>query len=801
MSKTRHKYTQKEDEHLVEYLATQTIGFQDTRGNVLYKKLTEDLQQWPWAESRSWQSWRDRYVKHQDAFNISIKRYRKRAAMGKEDAVVTSGKRKHESDEGAASKRPKLVDHDKVQGDDERMKDRVISKPLPPPTVTPQPAAKQVVTARRVHSDSGEDSAREQTTILKEASKTKTSTTRTAVSLFTQVSDEESDSRETPGPDDYTGEIFSDDPQEHIDEQVMDAQMAIESDHDPTDVSEVEELLTPSQSKIAAISGITKSNIPPSPQNGHRLYPDISQLPSPHLHYKEGLPPFASSSSGDKSVPNPETQQDHPITRPLSRPLRKRRPSPDSGFFESPASSSRAPSPQRVRKLPRLIEGPFGGHRLAGATKRLGRSSDSDSDSDHTETWPPVRGKAKRRLTAMEKGKMKATDEGLMEEAAPLKACPPTAEHVEQVSEDAPPTSRPQQGATNERVGLFSEPGVLKGTAVAVPLPPPKESQRMVIVLPKEHPFDVLPSYQRPPSQHAVNKHSSMGEPSSSLPPRKGLHFPSVLPDVGSSRPRSSAAPSDNGDEEIVFRLLSGDDPFTVRSTLGERPVPFLDLRSIARKPTQRRYTLAAPLPPHIDLRKEAFKRASRKSLPGTSISAPVPAKDPMTELGKSLVRSWTKRFGLPEESVKKVWQEELSIENTEKRLQRVKHEHEKSLTPTRRTKPKSVPKMDIDMLPDDEDIDGYEPPYSSRARRFAKLSKQGRVKEALDRDRRRASENGGKTESPLRKMSPLWGKAEDKLLRTVNTHNANSLLELEKKVGYAFMLEKVRDVALLNLV
>lgn len=238
---------------------------------MLYKKLTEvrssfalfllclslhllqDLQKWPWAESRSWQSWRDRYVKHQDAFNISIKRYRKRAAMGKEDAVVTSGKRKHESDEGAASKRPKLVDHDKVQGDYQQMKDMVISMPLPPPTVAPQPAAKQV-TARRVHSDSGEDSAREQTTVPQEASKTKTSTTRTAASLFTQVSDEEPDYRETPGPDDYTGEIFSDDPQEHVDEQVMDAQMAVESDHDPTDVSEVEELLTPSRSKIAAMS-------------------------------------------------------------------------------------------------------------------------------------------------------------------------------------------------------------------------------------------------------------------------------------------------------------------------------------------------------------------------------------------------------------------------------------------------------------------------------------------------------------------------------------------------------------------
>ncbi|KAK0186082.1 hypothetical protein F5146DRAFT_167880 [Armillaria mellea] len=486
-------------------------------------------------------------------------------------------------------------------------------------------------------------------------------------------------------------------------------------------------------------------------------------------------------------------KEDHPSTRPLSKPLRKRRRSPDSGFFESPASSSRAPSPQRVRQPPRLIEGPFGGHRLAGATKRVGPSS--DSDSDHTETWPPARGKAKRRLTAMEKGKMKATEDAPMEEAALLKVDSPTVEHVEQVSEDIPLT-------TNEGIRPSSEPeDMLKGKAAAVSLPLLQESTRMAIARPKEHPFDVLPSYQRPPSRHAVNRHNSVEKASSSLPPPpKGLYFPSVPPNVGSSRAGSSAAPSDN-DDEIVSKLLSDDNPFIVPPTLGERPVPFLDLRSIAKKPIQRRYTLAAPPPPHIDLRKEAFKRASRKSLPGPSVSAPVPTKDPMTELGKSLVRSWTKRFGLPEESVKKVWQEELSIENTEKRLQRVKHEREKSLTPTRRAKPRSVPKMDIDMLPDDADINGYEPPYSSRARMFAKLSKQGRVKEALDRDRRRASENGMKSESPLKRMSPLWGKAEDELLRTVNAGNASSLLELEKKVGYAFMLEKVRDVALLNLV
>ncbi|KAK0227679.1 hypothetical protein IW262DRAFT_1346720 [Armillaria fumosa] len=791
MSRTRHKYTQKEDEHLVEYLATQAIGFQDTRGNVLYKKLTEDLQTWPWAESRSWQAWRDRYVKNQDTFNISIKRYRKRAAMEKKDAVVNSGKRKRDSDEGATPKRPKLVDRDEVHGDEEETKDLVVSKLLP--TVAPQPAAKQVVTPRRVQ---GQDSAGEQTIIPKQAVKAKA-----PVSLFTQVSDDESDSQGTPGPDDYGGEIF-DDPQ--IDEEVMDAQIAVESDHDPTDISEVEELLTPSHSRIAVTSGTMESNIPPSLQNGHRLYPDISQLPSANLHYKKGPPPSTSSSSGDKPVPNPETKQDHPSTRPLSKPLRKRRRSPDSGFFESPASSSRAPSPQRVRQPPRLIEGPFGGHRLAGASKRGGPSSDSDSDSDsgHAETWPPVRGKATRRLTAMEKGKMKATEDVLMEEVAPLKVGSPTAEHVEQVSEGIPSMSRPQQSVTQERVGLSSEPeDMMKGKAAAVPSPPPKHSKRTAIVLPKEHPFDVPPPYERPPSRYAVRKHNSLEKPPSSLPPPpKGLHFPSVPPNVGSSRPRSSAAPSDN-DDEIVSNLLSEDDPFIVPPTLGERSVPFLDLCSIAKKPTQRRYTLAAPPPPHIDLRKEAFKRASRKSLPGTSISAPVPTKDSMTELGKSLVRSWTKRFGLPEESVKKVWQEELSIENTEKRLQHVKHEHKKSLTPTGRTKPKSVPKMDIDVLPDDADIDGYEPPYSSRARRFAKLSKQGRVKEALDRDRRRASENGVRRESPLKRMSPLWGKAEDELLRTVNAQSASSLLELEKKVGYTFMLEKVRDVALLNLV
>ncbi|KAK0473918.1 hypothetical protein IW261DRAFT_1502264 [Armillaria novae-zelandiae] len=763
MSNSRQKYTQKEDEHLVEYLATQTIGFQDTRGNVLYKKLTEDLETWPWAESRSWQSWRDRYVKNQDAFNISIKRYRKRAAMGQKDTIVNSPKRKRDSDEGATSKRPKLVDRDDVHGDEERVKDQVVSKPLS--TVASQPAAKQVVTTGRAQ---GQDSVGEQAAIPKKA---KASTAKALVSLFTQVSDDESDSQGTPGPDDYSGEIF-DDPQEHIDEEVMDAPMAVESDHDPMDISEVEELLTPSHSKISVFSGATESNTPPSPQNGH--------------------PPQAT-----KALPNPETKQDLPPTRPLSKPLRKRRPSPDSGFFESPAPSSRAPSPRRVRQPPRLIEGPFGGHRLAGASKH-GEPS-SDSDSGHTETWPPVRGKAKRRFTAMEKGKMKATEEVLMEEAAPLKVGSPTAK---QVSEVIPPMLRPDQGVIKQHIGLSSEPeDIIKGKAAAVPSPPPKDSKRMAIVPPKEHLFDVPPPYERPLFRHVVSRHNSVEKPSSSLPPPpKGLHFPSVPPYVGSSRARSSAAPTDNANE-IVYKPLSDDDPFIVPPTLGERRVPFLDLRSIEKKPTHRRYTLAAPPPPHIDLRKEAFKRASRQSLPRTSISAPVPTKDPMTELGKSLVRSWTKRFGLPEESVKRVWKEELSIENTEKRLQRVRHEHEKSLTPTGRAKPKSVPRMDIDVLPDDADIDEYEPPYSTRARRFAKLSKQGRVKEALDRDRRRASENGVRRESPLKRISPSWSKAEEELLRTVNAQNASSLLELEKKVGYDFMLEKVRDVALLNLV
>ncbi|KAK0455280.1 uncharacterized protein EV420DRAFT_592260 [Desarmillaria tabescens] len=794
----RHKFTQKEDEHLVEYLATQTIGFQATSGNQLYKKLTENLQRWPWAESRSWQSWRDRYVKNQESFNRYIKRYRKEAAKRTEGALANPGKRKHESDEGVASKRPKLADREE---DNDGTKAKTASKPLPPPTVASQAIANKAVT----HSDSGQDNAGGRATILTEPSKAKASTTKAPVSLFTQVFDEESDSRETPGPDDYNGEIFGDDPQEQDDEHVMDVEMIVESDHDPTDVSEVEELLTPSRSKIAATSRSSERKTPPS-QNGRRLYPDISQLPSPHLQSKERPAP-ASSSSNHKPNPQPKTMQDHPITRPLKKPLRKRHPSPDSGFFESPASSSRAPSPQRVRQLPRLTEGPFGGHRLAGSTKRGVPNSDSDSDSEPKKTWPPVRGKATRRLTALEKGKGKATEDTVVSEAAPSIVDSLTTRLADQVSEDVSLlTSRPLQGVTTELVDRPSNSeDTLNGKAAVSPLTPPEDSKRMAIVLPKELPSNVLPSNQRSASLRTVDKYNSLSKLPTSLPsPPKGLQrcfVQSVPPDAGPSRPRFSAAPSDDGEEEIVTNLLSDDNPFIAPAAPPKQSIPFLDLRSMAKKPIQRRYTLAAPPPPRIDLRKEAFKRASRKSLPGTSISAPISTKDSISELGKSLMHSWTKRFGLPEDRVRKVWEEELSIENTEKRLQRVKQEHEKSLTPTRRVKRKSAPKMDIDVLPDDEDIDGYEPPYSSRARRFAKLSKQGRVKEALDRDRRRATESGVKIDSPLKKASPLWGEAEDKLLRTVNAHNVNSLRELEKKVGYAFMLEKVRDVALLNLV
>ncbi|KAF9050960.1 hypothetical protein BDZ89DRAFT_520322 [Hymenopellis radicata] len=85
MSGTRRSYTNTEDNHLAEFIALHNPDGVGRKGNKLYEELVNDPKARPWSKAHSAQSWRDRYVKNQDTFNPSIRRYiQKRKAEKKE---------------------------------------------------------------------------------------------------------------------------------------------------------------------------------------------------------------------------------------------------------------------------------------------------------------------------------------------------------------------------------------------------------------------------------------------------------------------------------------------------------------------------------------------------------------------------------------------------------------------------------------------------------------------------------------------------------------------------------------------
>ncbi|KAK1221849.1 hypothetical protein PQX77_015319 [Marasmius sp. AFHP31] len=123
----RSAYTEKDDNHLVEYMAM-FASEKGRTGNNLYKQMVDNLTgNSPWAGEHSWQSWRDRYKKNSDYFDKRIRIYKKRhgistsSAGGKEDKVEEgSKKRKRVSiaaqDEVTIVKKPKVVKKSEPKG-------------------------------------------------------------------------------------------------------------------------------------------------------------------------------------------------------------------------------------------------------------------------------------------------------------------------------------------------------------------------------------------------------------------------------------------------------------------------------------------------------------------------------------------------------------------------------------------------------------------------------------------------------------------------------------------------------------
>ncbi|KAI5899091.1 uncharacterized protein SCHCODRAFT_02604149 [Schizophyllum commune H4-8] len=75
MASGRQQYTDREDAHLVKFLAEYNPTGVDRRGNKLWKDtLCGNLDKFPWAKTHPWQSWRDHYKKSDIWFDRKIKK-------------------------------------------------------------------------------------------------------------------------------------------------------------------------------------------------------------------------------------------------------------------------------------------------------------------------------------------------------------------------------------------------------------------------------------------------------------------------------------------------------------------------------------------------------------------------------------------------------------------------------------------------------------------------------------------------------------------------------------------------------
>ncbi|KAL7282870.1 hypothetical protein ACG7TL_002283 [Trametes sanguinea] len=68
-------YTREDDDRLVEYLATHHGGGGALLGQKFWMAMEDKADQLPWIKRHSWQSWRERYKKHEDFFNWAIRRH------------------------------------------------------------------------------------------------------------------------------------------------------------------------------------------------------------------------------------------------------------------------------------------------------------------------------------------------------------------------------------------------------------------------------------------------------------------------------------------------------------------------------------------------------------------------------------------------------------------------------------------------------------------------------------------------------------------------------------------------------
>ncbi|KAG5644345.1 hypothetical protein DXG03_008642 [Asterophora parasitica] len=88
----RVSFTSDEEKLLVKYIARYKPGLKGRAGNQLYIQLCEDTDnKWKWSRRHPWQSWRDRYYKNQVWYDGEIKKYQMKHGISDGEPVKQGG--------------------------------------------------------------------------------------------------------------------------------------------------------------------------------------------------------------------------------------------------------------------------------------------------------------------------------------------------------------------------------------------------------------------------------------------------------------------------------------------------------------------------------------------------------------------------------------------------------------------------------------------------------------------------------------------------------------------------------------
>ncbi|KAF9012605.1 hypothetical protein BDQ17DRAFT_714035 [Cyathus striatus] len=136
VKKQRNLFTEKEDQHLIAYIARENPGIENRTGNKLYQRLERNEGKWPWSKTRSWQSWRERYKTHQEDFDIKIRHYQEKNAIGIFEGNPIKRKRENSDNDGEREEKRARTDN---EGGGRNVRKRRIVKRQEEEESTPEP--------------------------------------------------------------------------------------------------------------------------------------------------------------------------------------------------------------------------------------------------------------------------------------------------------------------------------------------------------------------------------------------------------------------------------------------------------------------------------------------------------------------------------------------------------------------------------------------------------------------------------------------------------------------------------------